>query len=155
MKRKLGIFRPQFNPFSTKGRIGRAEFAVCFAIYCAVMCGFFTLLFRAFPPDSPDNSMENIVYWVGSIVLSAPLLMQAAKRWHDMDLPSWGPPIPFWAFFFCLGPFLLYQLLHLLFEEGTVGPNRYDEGALPATPEGGSAPPSPPARAEYKDDFHF
>lgn len=95
-----------FNkPFSFKGRIGRAEYAISFIVFTAF---YFTV-----GPIVESNDMGSLL---GLLIIPVMwfLLAQGAKRCHDTGRSGWWQLIPmFWII--------------LIIAKGDVRDNRYGE----------------------------
>lgn len=107
------------NVFSPQGRIRRFEYGLTLLIcyFCFISMHFFSEFFYFF--SFLTNSALNIFILII-------IILQGAKRCHDMDQPGWMALIP------------IYNPIVLIFVEGTVGDNKYGENPKKVTPFGSS-----------------
>lgn len=93
------------NIFSFYGRIRRTEF--CLSVLLSWV-GYFTILYFS------EGFEGKKIVLLGLIPLIWFRLTQSAKRCHDLGNSGWWQLIPFYVFW-------------LMFQEGSVGYNRYGE----------------------------
>ncbi|MEO6631543.1 MAG: DUF805 domain-containing protein [Mucilaginibacter sp.] len=93
------------NIFSFYGRIRRTEFCLSFLMW---WIGYATILYFSEGFDGEKTVL------LGFIPLIWFRLTQSAKRCHDLGNSGWWQLIPFYVFW-------------LMFQEGSIGYNRYGE----------------------------
>jgi len=104
------------NLFITNGRINRSQFIIN-VIFSFMLLGAISWLIGYLSPNQ-DSAMSFLpIILIGWWYL---LIVQTIKRLHDLDRN--GSHI----FFLMIPLYNLYFILVLLFEKGTVGPNKFD-----------------------------